>query len=111
MSQDQPPKDHVDGDEGAYDDAPSLEDNLKSRATWLRLLFMVILILLFVLGVIVGCFAVVFQFFWVLFTGETKRELVTVGRQLAEYFKEIVLYLSFNTDERPFPFDRDWPSV
>jgi hypothetical protein len=50
------------------------------------------------------------QFFWVLFTGETKREFASIGRQLGDYGRQIVLYMSFNTDDRPFPFDLDWPS-
>ena len=72
---------------------------------WLRLAGVV-----FPTLIIVGLMVILLQFLWVLFTGRTKKEFSAVGRQLAEYSKEIVLYLSFNTDERPFPFDRDWPS-
>ena len=124
-----PPKDHVEG-EGGYEDEPAqhdaghasgagqggrprrpIDENLKSSATWKRLLFMFVMALLFSLGVTAGCILVLLQFFWVLFTGETKPEFVTVGRQLAEYSREIVLYMSFASDERPFPFDLPWPSV
>jgi len=123
-----PPKDHVEG-EGGYEDEPAahdagyepdsgrgdrprrpIDENLRIRATWQRLLFMFVMALLFSLGVTVGCVLVLLQFFWVLFTGETKPEFVTVGRQLAEYSREIVLYMSFASEERPFPFDRPWPS-
>ena len=107
MNVNEPPKDHVD-EPGHYgDDFDSAADG---RASWQRLLFMVVMAMLFGLGVTVGTIAVVLQFFWVLFTGETKEELALVGRQLGEYAKEIALYMTFNTDERPFPFDRDWPS-
>jgi len=92
------------------DDQASLEENLRNRSTWKRFLFMIVVAVLFWLGVLVGIIVILLQFFWVLFTGKTKKEFSAVGRQLAAYSHEIVLYMSFNTDERPFPFDRDWPS-
>lgn len=119
-----PPKDHVEG-EGGYDDEPaprdsafdageqsraSIDDHLTSRATWQRFVFMLVMALLFCLGTTAGCIVVLLQFFWVLFTGETKREFLMVGRQLAEYSREIVLYMTFVTNKHPFPFDRAWPS-
>lgn len=98
-------------DEADFDDDPaSIEDNLRNRSTWKRFLFMLIFAVLFWLGVVVGVFVILLQFFWVLFTGRTKKEFSAVGRQLAEYSREIVLYMSFNMEQRPFPFDRDWPS-
>lgn len=104
-----PPRRDDDADFDEDDDA-SLEENLRNRSTWKRFLFMIVVAVLFWLGVIVGIIVILLQFFWVLFTGKTKKEFSAVGRQLAEYSREIVLYMSFNTDERPFPFDRDWPS-
>ena len=101
----EPPKDHVDdgGAESGFD------ENIRSKDTWLRLVFMLIMGLLLWIGMIVGICVVVLQFFWVLFTGETKKELSAVGRQLGEYAREVFLYMTYNTEERPFPFDRDWP--
>ena len=92
------------------DDQASMEENLRNRSTWKRFLFMIVVAVLFWLGVLVGIIVILLQFLWVLFTGRTKKEFSAVGRQLAEYSREIVLYMSFNTDERPFPIDRDWPS-
>ena len=103
------PKDHVEGDFRDTGDG-GLEARLKSGSTWLRLLFMLLTMILFGLANMVGCVVVVLQFFWVLFTGETKKELTRVGHQLALYAGEIIDFLTYNTEERPFPFDRDWPS-
>jgi len=107
MSSKEPPKDHVD-EPGVHE--ASFDDAARSKATWLRLLFMLIMAVIFCLGVTVGAVVVLLQFFWVLFTGEPKPELKAVGRQLGEYAREIALYMSFDTEERPFPFDREWPS-
>ena len=107
MNAHQPPKDHVDAP-GGYETDP--DAGIGHRATGQRLLFMLVMALIFGLGVTVGTLVVVLQFFWVLFTGETKQELESIGRQLGEYAREIALYMTFNTEQRPFPFDRDWPS-
>lgn len=92
-------------------DAPRpIEENLKSRATWMRLLFMVISGILVSLATFVGTFVVVFGFLWLLVTGEINRSLQQAGQSLASYIYEIVRYLTFNTDERPFPLGGEWPS-
>ncbi|MBI2961133.1 MAG: DUF4389 domain-containing protein [Betaproteobacteria bacterium] len=88
----------------------SLKENLKSRSTWLRLFFMLVVGLLYwVSRVVVGA-VVALQFFWVLFTGETNERLLHFGQSLATYTYQIIRYLTFNTEERPFPFDADWPA-
>jgi len=107
MNANEPPKDHVDEPDMTRS---TFDDNIRSKATWQRLVFMIIMSLLFCLGITAGWIVVVLEFFWVLFTGETKKEFSSIGRQLGEYAKEIALYMTFNTEERPFPFDRDWPA-
>lgn len=87
-----------------------IEEHLKSRATWTRLLFMVICYLLVSLASLVGTFVVVLGFLWVLFTGEVNRQVQHVGRSLAAYVAEIIRYLTFNSEERPFPLGGEWPS-
>lgn len=87
-----------------------VEENIKSRATWTRFLFMVLSCILVSLAVWVGAVIVVFGFLWVLFTGEVNRELRGVGQSIAAYLYENVRFLTFNTDERPFPFGGQWPS-
>jgi hypothetical protein len=106
MNADEPPKDHVE-EPDPYGEA--VEEDSGNKATWQRLLFMLIVWILFCLGVSVAIVVIVLQFFWVLVTGEPKKELSTIGRQLGEYGRDIALYMSFNTEERPFPFGRDWP--
>ena len=87
-----------------------IEENLKSRATWTRCLFMLISYVFVSLAGLVGSVVVVLGFLMVLFTGEVNRELRAVGQSIASYIYENVCYLTFNTDERPFPFGKKWPS-
>ncbi|MBT8092966.1 MAG: DUF4389 domain-containing protein [Gammaproteobacteria bacterium] len=86
-----------------------IEENLRSKATWTRLLFMVICYVLISIASFVGSFVVIFGFLWLLFTGEVHRQLQQVGQSLASYIYQIIRYLTFNSDERPFPLGADWP--
>ncbi len=107
MSNDNPTIDQV-AEDGA--ESGKMEENLKSRTTWLRLLFMLIFGLIISLTGMVGTVIVVLGFFWVLFTGEVNRELRQIGQAIATYMFEIIRYMTFNTDDKPFPFGGSWPS-
>ena len=91
-------------------DPGDFEEHIKSKTTWLRLLFMIIFVFLYGLSRVVVLAVVVLQFFWVLFTGETNEKLRAFGQSLATYTYQLVRYLTYNSDSRPFPFDDDWPS-
>ncbi len=84
--------------------------NIKSRSVWLRLFFMLVVFLLYGVSRIVTAAVIALQYFWVLFTGGTNYQLRGVGQALATYTYQIILYLTFNSDQRPFPFDTDWPA-
>ncbi len=87
-----------------------LAKNLKSKSVWMRLLFMLVITFLYSISRIIVGAVVVVQFFWVLLTGETNQNLQVFGQSLAIYTNQIILYLTFNTEERPYPFDLDWPN-
>jgi hypothetical protein len=109
MSDDKPPADHV------ISDSPEagipIEENIKSRSTWLRLLFMFVFYVIGTVTPAVLSVVVVLGFFWVLFTGEKNAQLQQVGQVIAAYLYEIVRYLTFNTEDKPFPFGNDLPSA
>ena len=108
MSDTNPPADHAFVDE--KDPAKPVEENIKSRRTWMRLLFMVICCILVSLASMVGSAVVIFSFLWVLFTGNVNRELREVGQSLATYIYQNLRFLTFNTEEKPFPFGSKWPA-
>ena len=88
----------------------SLTHNLKSKSIWLRLVFMLVITFLYSISRIVVGAVVVVQFVWVLFSGNTNQKLQDFGKSLATYTNQIILYLTFNIEDRPFPFELDWPS-
>lgn len=105
------PMDHVPpaAESGEQSEPSNLEKNVKMGSTWLRLFFMVIFGLLYGLSRLVTAAVVVVQFFHVLFTGETNGQLKTFGHSLAIYSYEVVEYLTFNSETKPFPLDSAWP--
>lgn len=89
------------------EESSDLEENVKRKSTWVRLFFMVVFAFLYGLSRLVIAAVVVIQFFYVLLTGDTKAELKAFGHSLAIYSYEIIEYLTFNTDDKPFPLDGD----
>jgi len=111
MSENNPPFDHVVEDkEDKEDNGNRVEDNLKSRSTWTRAIFMLICCVLVSLATMVGSAVVLLGFLWVLVTGKVNRQIREVGQSLAVYLFENVRYLTFNSDDKPFPLGNDWPS-
>ena len=108
MSDDNPPADHAFVDDNKTGNP--IEENLKSGATWLRCLFMLISCVLCAVAIFAGSVIVVLGFFYVLFTGEVNQQIRGAGQSLATYFYNISRYLTFNTDVKPFPLGGEWPS-
>jgi len=86
----------------------NLKDNITRCGIWLRLLFMIILTMAYGVAEAVAFAMVVFQFVASLFTGKPNGQLARFGRNLARYFQQIIAYLTFATEEKPFPF-MPWP--
>ncbi len=99
-----------DDNEAASDDTGQLQQNLKRRSTWVRLLYMAVFVAIYWITLIVFGAVVVLQFLWVLFTAQANKQLTELGQSLATYTYQIMRYLSFNTEDKPFPFDAEWPT-
>lgn len=79
------------------------------RNIWIRGIFMLLMALAFQVSGTVICFVTVIQFVLALMNDTANDRLVSFGRNLARYMQQIVNYLTFATEEIPFPFS-DWPS-
>jgi cytoskeletal protein RodZ len=84
-------------------------DNLKRPSHWVRLPFMLaygfILYLIFVPVVIVVMAA---QILFALITGQSNRNLRGLASVVQQYVSQIINYITYNSNERPFPFS-DFP--
>jgi len=105
------PMDHAppNADTGGKSERSDLEKNVTTRSTWVRLFFTIIFGFLYGLSRLVIAAVVVIQFFHVLFSGDTNDQLKTFGHSLAIYSFEIIDFLTFNTEAKPFPLGANWP--
>lgn len=82
--------------------------NVKKHQNWSRLLYMLIFGLLLNLAGAVMWLLAALQFIFVLGTGEDNRQLRHFGKALADFIRDALLFVSYNTERKPFPF-ADWP--
>lgn len=85
-----------------------IKENVTRRGIWLRLCFMIIMIVAFSMAEIIVFAVVAFQFLSSLITARTNDQLIRFGRNLARYIQQIVAYLTFATEDIPYPF-MNWP--
>lgn len=87
-----------------------ITENLKSRGTWLRLVFMLLFAVIYYVSELVLFAVAALQFLWKLFSGSANERLTVFGANLAEFVRQIARFLTFNTERLPFPFS-DWPNT
>lgn len=87
-----------------------IKSNLLDSSQWLRILFMAgfAVAAWLVLGALVVL--VLVQTLIVLVSGETNRNLRKVGYLFGCYLQELIQYLCYNTNHKPFPFG-DFPEA
>ena len=86
----------------------NMKENAKNVDTWIRGLFVIVFGVIFYVLYIVIWLLVVLQFLTKVLTGELNRNLSDVSRNLTNFASQILLYITFQSEERPFPFS-PWP--
>ena len=86
----------------------NIKENVSRRSIWLRLVFMIVLGVAYSVAELITFAVVVFQFLASLFAGQPNDRLARFGRNLARYFQQITVFMTFATEEKPFPF-APWP--
>ena len=86
----------------------SWKERLTSPEHWLRFVFMVLFGVISGIAGYVITAVVVLQFVWALITGEGNDKLRKFGGSLSQYIFQILSFLTYNTEDKPFPFS-DWP--
>jgi len=84
------------------------QNNIKSESFWLRSLFMVLFFIVYRIMDILVLLVALSQWIYVLLTGDANASLGRFAGGLAAYVAQIIQYLSYKTEEKPFPFS-DWP--
>jgi hypothetical protein len=106
MTEEQQPLDHLEENDKKGD----VIDNIKSYSTWKRFLYMLIFIFIFTLTEPIVYVVMSFNFLIFLFKGEKNPKLSSFGHSLGKYISQVIDYLSLHSDEKPYPFEMEWPN-
>ena len=86
------------------------QTNLLNVNVWLRLFFMVLTLFCLWVARILLWFVAIFQFLLVLFAGKDNDNLRNFGQGLSKWVQQCLLFVTFNSEEKPYPFN-EWPTV
>ena len=86
------------------------KEAVKDSSTWKRILYMVFFAFAYSIAEIVLIAVVIAQVLFKLLTGEANENMTRFGKQTAEYIYDIMLFQTFNTEDKPFPF-ASWPEA
>jgi hypothetical protein len=83
--------------------------HIRSAQLWIRLAYMLGFLLLLSFVRIILLLVIGGQFLTLLLTGSDNKNLRNFGQSLASWIFQIMQFLTFNSNSKPFPFD-DWPN-
>lgn len=85
-----------------------LKSNLTASKHWVRLVYMLLFSFFLYIASFVVAVVVVAQFIFSLLTGTDNSKLRWLGNTLSLYIKDVLMFLTFNSEHKAFPF-ADWP--
>lgn len=85
-----------------------IKHNIRERKTWLRGLYMLLFLICNSVAKVILYAVIAFQFLLTLLTGNTNERLLKLGQSLSTYIYQILAFLTFNSDQHPYPFGA-WP--
>jgi len=81
-----------------------------SKTGWQRVLFTAIFWVIFYVSQLVLAAVVVAQCLFLLLTGKPNDQLLMFGERVTRYINEILKFVTFTSEQRPFPFS-DFPKA
>jgi|AGBJ01.1.fsa_nt_gi hypothetical protein len=86
------------------------ETTEQGKAGWIRALYTILYLIIGRFISMILFVIVITQYIYTWLTGEPNEKILHFTEGLAEYTKQLVAYVGFNTDEKPWPVG-DWPEV
>ena len=85
-----------------------LLERIQEKSKWMRALHVILyFIILWIVKIIIYSI-VLLQFFLVLINNHCNENLLNFSKHLSTYVYQIYVFISFNSEEKPFPFG-PWP--
>lgn len=92
------------------EDLDDIVDNLKEPSAWIRIVFMLAFaVVLYLIIAPVILVLMITQALFSVITGETNRNLNYLGEVLSKYVYQILEFITYGTETKPFPFS-DFPN-
>jgi len=85
-----------------------VKENIKNVDVWLRGLFILVFGIIFYFLCILISLVVVFQFVMRVISGSLNHNIYNLSEGLCLYAFQILNYVTFRSEERPYPFS-EWP--
>ena len=85
-----------------------VKQNLTRGEAWLRVFFIIVFVFIYGVTNWVLAAVVVLQAGWSLITSSKSEKLGKFGASIGEYIRQIVNFMTYNSDDMPFPFN-EWP--
>jgi hypothetical protein len=86
-----------------------LKKQLMVTDKWLRALFMILFIIISWIAKWIVSIIAIFQFIYTLLTGNPLKTVMPFSDSLGQYIFQIIQYLTYVSEEKPFPFT-NWPT-
>jgi len=87
-----------------------VSSNLLNGDVWIRIIYMAAFVLALAVARLVVCVVTVLQAIVVLVNGSDNCNLRNFGQSTSKWVYQTLLFITFNSEEKPFPFS-DWPEV
>lgn len=87
---------------------PQLKKNLSSSHYWTRTLYVILFLWIAGFACMLASFVAVIQILISLIAGQPNNRLIKFGGGLSQFLYSIGLFVTHNTEVKPFPF-ADWP--
>ena len=85
-----------------------IKQRLEKHEIWQRVLYMLFFIFIYAISKFLIIGVMLFQFVTIILTGNTNEQLLKFGQNLSTYLYQITIFLTYNSEQRPFPFSA-WP--
>ncbi|MCD4692270.1 MAG: DUF4389 domain-containing protein [Calditrichales bacterium] len=85
-------------------------ENAQTDNQWIRLLYMILFLFILKVMIVITFFSAIIQFIYKLINKKSEKSLLKLGSNLGEYLKQVIEFLLYKTETKPFPFS-DWPDV
>ena len=88
----------------AEDKQEQLKQNLQDGNQWMRILYMLLFWIVLYFSLMVTGLLIFVQVLFALITGSDNENIRKFAADLTKYINQVLLFLTYNDDRKPFPF-------